>query len=133
MKDSFESDTSDTSDTKKERVRFQQQHFVFTSLITDAAQRLIEANELDIDATRITSSRVGRVLNKMRLNKSRQPLTGKRGWSVSLDDVIRWAYSYGLDPAAITGIKQASHLSSVISVTGVTSVTCILNLHPEQF
>lgn len=77
-------------------------YFVATTLITSAAQMLIEALELDFNSEHITSRRIGCSLNKMRLTQARQPGGGKRGWIVSLDELIRWAQTYELDIDAIT-------------------------------
>ena len=79
--------------------------FITTQTITAAAQTLIEAHELDYDSAHVTTRRVGLVLKKMRLESSRPSRTAKRGWMVSLNDVVRWANSYGLEVKAITGIS----------------------------
>ena len=42
---------------------------------------------------------------------------------VSLNYVIRWAQSYGLDPSIITGLRFNPHGTEVTSVTPVTNVT----------
>jgi len=79
--------------------------FIATDTITAAAQVLIEAQELDYDVTHVTTRRVGHVLKKMRLQHGRIGKSSKRGWIVSLNDLIRWAGSYGIDPNEITGIE----------------------------
>ena len=85
--------------------------FIPTALITSAAQQIAEVQEIDISTDRITTNRISRVLKKMRLRNDRQPHGGKRGWSISLEEVIRWAASYGLDPNNITGLDVSSHIS----------------------
>ena len=82
--------------------------YVATNLITAAAQTLVESNEMDISIEHVTSRRVGRVLTKMRFINHRPSGNRGRGWSISLDDVMRWAISYGMDPSEITGIDTAS-------------------------
>lgn len=83
--------------------------FIPTMLVTAAAHQIAEAHELDINLDRITSTRVGCTLLKMRLPKERQQRGGKRGWMVALEDVIRWGESYGLDPNQITGLDVSPH------------------------
>jgi branched-subunit amino acid ABC-type transport system permease component len=46
------------------------------------------------------------------LINDRQASGGKRGWKISLDDVIRWASSYGIDPSRITGLNITSYISA---------------------
>ena len=84
-------------------------HFIATDTITAAAQTLIEVQELDYDVSHVTTRRIGRSLKKMRLQQVRVGKSGKRGWFVSLEEVIRWAGSYGLDPREITGIEPPTH------------------------
>ena len=111
------SDVSDSSDVSTKR------HFVLTSLITAASQKLVEVLELDINLDQVTSRRIGRVLKKMRMQYARKSNSGSRGWLVSLDDLYRRAGSYGLDIEEITGIPNVTHLLNVTTVTNVTNVT----------
>ncbi len=97
--------------------------FVQTTLVTAAAQQLAEALEIDINTDRLTTTKVGRIMTKMRLERERQQQGGKRGWKVSLDDVIRWSNSYGLDPSQTTGLNILAHKSSGTSGTAGTSDT----------
>ena len=83
--------------------------FIATDTITAAAQTLIEVQELDYDVSHVTTRRIGRSLKKMRLQQVRVGKSSKRGWYVSLEEVIRWAGSYGLDPREITGIEPPTH------------------------
>ncbi len=97
--------------------------FILTEWITQAAQTLIEAFEIDISPDLVTTRRVGRVLTKMRFTSRRHAGRGKRGWMISLDQVIRWAVSYGLNPAEITGIDQlALSTNGVNGANGVNGV-----------
>jgi hypothetical protein len=100
-------------------------YFLLTATITQASQGLAEILEQDITPDEVTSRKLGSVLRKMRLPSSRQPKTGKKGWMVSLFDVIRWSQSYGLDPSNITGLNISTHISEFTPVTSVTSVTPI--------
>ena len=119
------SDEGDTGDTRSSSDTRYKKWFIQTSLITGAAQQIAEVHEVDMSPDRITGARVGRVLNKMRLSRDRQEGGGKRGWSISLEEVIRWATSYGLDPGKITGIRTMPMQSSSheMSVTAGSSVT----------
>ena len=123
------SDSKTTSDIRNVSVVRSMKMFIPTSLITDAAQQIGEANEIDINLEHVNSRRVARVLQKMRLVRDRQLQGGKRGWLVSLDDVIRWASSYGINPSTITGLvinptkqtpPQNSNVTSGFSVTNDT-------------
>ena len=84
--------------TNNEDGEYRKQHFLTTTLITSAAQQIVEVEEIDIHNEYITTGKAGRLLTKMRLPKGRQGNIGKRGWYVSLYDVRRWASSYGLEP-----------------------------------
>ena len=110
-------DQGDRCDLSKVR------YFLLTALITQASQGLVEVLELDLNNESITSRKIGAVIRKMRLPHSRQSHTGKKGWLVSLSDVIRWAQVYGLDPESITGLGLPTHSTEVTSVTGVTEDT----------
>jgi hypothetical protein len=79
--------------------------FVLTALVTSAAQRLNETLKLDFDPNSVTSRRIGRIIKKMPMPQGKQARSGKRGWMVSLEDVSRWAVSYGLDLETITGLS----------------------------
>ncbi len=98
-------------------------YFLLTALITQASQGLAEVLELDLNIETITSRKIGAVLRKMRLPHSRQSHTGKKGWLVSLSDVIRWAQGYGLDPGSITGLDIPTHGIGVTTVTKDTEDT----------
>lgn len=78
--------------------------FIATDTITAAAQVLIESQELDHDPNHVTTRRIGHVLKKMRLQNTRVGKVGKRGWMISLEEVCRWADSYGLTAREITGV-----------------------------
>lgn len=111
------SDVCDVSDIRNKNYMF------LTQLITQVAHGIMEHQEIDINYETVTSRRIGNVLKKMRFNKRRQGGTGKNGWIVSLEDVIRWAVSYGLDPSIITGLNIASHPANITDVTNITNIT----------
>lgn len=90
------------------------------------SSRLGEANEIDINLEHVNSRRVARILRKMRLVRDSQLHGGKRGWLVSLDDVIRWATSYGVHTGTITGVViniENNIPSQICNVTSGFSVT----------
>jgi hypothetical protein len=68
-----------------------------TSIITEKVKELAESEEVDLNLEYITSRRIGRVLGKMRLTKSRKPGTRARQWIVTIKILERWMKSYGLE------------------------------------
>ena len=88
---------------------YKKRQFILTTTITHASQALAEVLELDINPDSLTTRRIGRVLGKMRLSKSRQVGTGKSGWMISLSDVDRWAGSHGLNITELTELKVVTH------------------------
>ncbi len=98
-------------------------HLIITAAITNAVHSLIEVFEMDLNPDYLTSSRIGTVLSKMRLTNSRQPRTGKKGWLVSLDDVIRWGKSYGLEPSTMPGLNVIPHIIRFTTDKGFTEFT----------
>ncbi len=67
-----------------------------TSQISEAAQTIAESNEADIDKESITSRKVGRLLGKLRLRKTREAGKGTRQWQITLAELERWARVYGI-------------------------------------
>ena len=88
---------------------YKKRQFILTTTVTHASQALAEVLELDINPDSLTTRRIGRVLGKMRLSKSRQVGTGKSGWMISLSDVDRWAGSHGLNITELTELKVVTH------------------------
>ena len=88
---------------------YKKRQFILTTTITHASQALAEVLELDINPDSLTTRRIGRVLGKMRLSKSRQVGTGKSGWMISLSDVDRWAGSHGLNITELTDLKIVTY------------------------
>jgi hypothetical protein len=72
------------------------QFTIETSKVTDAAVKMAQIEELDIDSDTITSRRVGRVLGKMRLNRIRQSGKGPRQWTITRRELEGLALSYGI-------------------------------------
>lgn len=66
-----------------------------TETITQATVQVANEQEADIDADKITSRRVGRVLGKLRFKPDKAG-GGKRQWIVTLDDLRRWAQVYAI-------------------------------------
>jgi hypothetical protein len=95
-----------------------------TSKVTDAAVKIAQDNELDIDPDYITSRRVGRILGKMRLRKEREAGKGTRKWALSLRDLHRWTLSYAIPIPGDDAHKLPEPLlHNVTTVTNVTNVT----------
>lgn len=101
--------------------------FIFlTSSITAEAVKIAEADELDIDTERLTSRRVGRVIGKMRLEKSRKGGKGTAQWIMSRNDLERLAISYNL--AAPEALKKCEVNEGIgeplpINLTNSTNLT----------
>ncbi len=80
--------------------------FVITTEQIVLLARAVAKRE-DGDPDRITDRRVGRVLGRMRLQKTPRPGgKGSRRWRVTLGDLQRWTAAYGLilpAPAAANG------------------------------
>jgi hypothetical protein len=117
MKEGEVSEVSEVSEV------YRVKQFILTAELTTAAQAIINDSELDIDADHVNSRRIGRVLGKMRLTKARQPQSGKSGWMVSLADLARWALSYGLDLAELTGLVFSSHQQNFTNSFNFTNFT----------
>jgi hypothetical protein len=83
-----------------------------TSQISEAAQTVAEGAEADIDKESITSRKVGRLLGKLRLRKTREAGRGTRQWQTTLAELERWA--------AVYGIHLPIELIRKINVTDVT-------------
>ena len=83
-----------------------------TSQISEAAQTVAEGIEADIDKESITSRKVGRLLGKLRLRKTREAGRGTRQWQTTLAELERWA--------AVYGIHLPVELTQKTNVTDVT-------------
>ncbi len=73
------SDMKDMSDV------FQATWTFSTAQISESAQMFAEKAEADIDKDAITSRKVGRLLGKLRLRKSREGGKGTRQWQITLE------------------------------------------------
>ncbi len=110
--------TSEVSETSE---GYTKRYHLLTATITQAVQAVAQVQEIDIHLDHITSSKVGRILAKMRLTKERQKGTGKYGWSISIKELIRWAERYGLNPAKITGLNIVTQDIALTSQHALTS------------
>jgi hypothetical protein len=118
--------TRDISDISAISDITQETHFLHfeTSKVTDAAVKIAQDDELDIDPDYITARRVGRILGKMRLKKEREAGKGTRKWALSLRDLRRWALSCAiLIPGDDANKLPEPLLHNVTTVTNVTNVT----------
>jgi hypothetical protein len=84
-----------------------------TSQICETAQIIAEETEADVDKESITSRKVGRLLGKLRLRKTREAGKGTRQWQITLTELERWASVYG--------IHLPVELSQKTNVTDVTN------------
>jgi hypothetical protein len=69
--------------------------FLKTSEIAEAAKEIAEQEEMGIDVEGL-SKRIGWKLKGLRVEKGREPGTGKRGWLVSKAEMKRLVLAYGL-------------------------------------
>lgn len=113
---SAKSDVKDKSDVASSTWTFS------TSQISEAAQAFAENTEADIDKESITSRKVGRLLGKLRLHKTREAGKGTRQWQITQIELERWARVYGI------------HLpAELIRETNVTDVTNGLTSPDDSF
>ena len=110
-----------TSEASEASEGYNKRYHLLTAAITQTSQAITQFQEIDIQLDHITSSKVGRILSKMRLKKERQKGMGKYGWSLSLKELIGWAESYGLDPSKITGLDIVTHDNALTSQHSLTS------------
>jgi len=83
-----------------------------TAQISAAAQSIAENVEADIDLESITSRKVGRLLGKLRLRKTREAGKGTRQWQITLQELERWATVYGIHlPVEITRQTNVTHVT----------------------
>ncbi len=85
-----------------------------TGEITQAARRLISAEELDFDLEQVAARSVGRILGKLRFRKAKIGASSKsRGWEISVDELERLLRSFSLiSPDAPELMPQTSRTSS---------------------
>jgi hypothetical protein len=100
-----------------------------TSAVTKLAKDLAEEIEADIDPESITSRRVGRVLGKMRLKTDRT--TKRRGWKMSLGDLLGWLTAYGIPaPDELADVQAIPAQANVIDDSNV--ITSYAAPEPER-
>jgi len=84
-----------------------------TAQISESAQMVAERLEADIDGDSISSKKVGRLLGKLRLRRSREGGKGTRQWQITLEELQRWS--------AVYGIRLPEQVARHIEVTDVTN------------
>lgn len=73
-------------------------HFTFTTQqIFEATVNFAENSEADVDKESISSRRIGRLLGKLRFQKSRESGKGTRQWVVTLKEMSHWTGVYNLE------------------------------------
>ena len=95
---------------------------VLTADITDVARELIESEELDIDAEKLNSRRIGGLMRKLRFEHKDQAGTHKKGWLVGKRELANLMLSYGIvnrDPRS----PADTHDPNVTNVTDGHNVT----------
>jgi hypothetical protein len=95
---------------------------ILTADLADAARELIESEELDIDAEKLNSRRIGALMRKLRLEHKDQAGTHKKGWLVGKRELANLALSYGIvnrDPRS----ADDTHDLNVTNVTDGHNVT----------
>jgi len=71
-------------------------HFIKTRTIADSAKEIAEADELAIDSDKINSKRIGWVLLRLRIRKSREPGTGQKGWKLSRLELEKFLLAFNI-------------------------------------
>jgi hypothetical protein len=69
---------------------------ILTADIADAACGIVVAEELDIDAAKLESRRIGNLMRKLRFTHRDQGGTHKKGWLVGKRELANLAISYGI-------------------------------------
>ncbi len=83
-----------------------------TSQISECVQTIAENTEADIYKDSITSRKVGRLLCKLRLRKTREAGKGTRQWQISLNELNRWSAVYGIQlPIEVTRQTIVTHVT----------------------
>ena len=101
--------TDSTSDVKTQ---------VLTADIADAARELIESEELDIDAEKLNSRRIGALMRKLRFEHRDQAGTHKKGWLVGKRELANLAISYGIVNREPCSAAADTEDPNVTNVTG---------------
>ncbi|MBI9048656.1 MAG: DUF3854 domain-containing protein [Anaerolineaceae bacterium] len=100
------SDMSDISDISSMTWTFS------TAQICEAAQSFAESHEADIDPQSFTSRKVGRLLGKLRLHKSRKAGKGTRQWKITASNLENWGRGYGIMlPEILTVKSNVTHVT----------------------
>ena len=107
------SDIKDNSDIRKTAWTFS------TSQISEAVQSIAKNTEADIEIDAITSRKVGRLLGKLRLRKTREAGKGTRQWQITLNELERWSAVYGIHlPVEVTPQTNVTHVTDGLTSQG---------------
>lgn len=110
---------------------------ILTADIADAACAFIVAEELDIEAEKLNSRRIGNVMRKLRFTHGSQGGTHKKGWLVAKGELANLAISYGIvnrDPCSaadtqdpnVTNVTEGHNVTQQeSSITSGLDVNCI--------
>lgn len=100
--------------------------FTFTTQqISEATVSFAENSEADVDKESISSRRIGRMLGKLRFQKSRESGKGTRQWIVTLKELSHWAGVYNLEiPSELNKLfENLSKRTDEVHASVVTHVT----------
>ena len=116
------SDDNDDSDNKKE---IHSKYIIESSSITKEAKSIAEQEDSDILSEQISSQKVGRLLSKMRIEKTREEGKGTRQRIITKSDIIRLTQVYSIESELLQFYleEDESHSDVVTNVTNVTDVT----------
>jgi len=116
------SDNSDMKDNNDiSNIRFT----LTTQQISEATVSFAENSEADVDKESISSRRIGRLLGKLRFQKSRESGKGTRQWIVTLKELSHWAGVYNLEiPSELKKLfENLSKRTDEVHASIVTHVT----------
>ena len=89
--------TSATSATRRGEYQGDEEWEFPTKAIQEALIDLLQDEESDLDITKISTDRIGRILGKLRLEKkTRIRQRGPRQWCLKKEELRRWLVSYGM-------------------------------------
>lgn len=113
------SDMKDNNDISNIRFTFT------TQQICEATVNFAENSEADVDKEAISSRRIGRLLGKLRFQKSRESGKGTRQWIVTLKELSHWAGVYNLEiPSELKKLlEKLSKRTDEVHASVVTHVT----------
>ncbi len=102
----YKSDIKDNSDIRTTSWTFS------TSQISETVQDIAKNTEADIDVDSINSRKVGRLLGKLRIRKTREAGKGTRQWQITFTELERWSAGYGVQlPFAVIRQTNVTHVT----------------------